>query len=145
MNGDPFDGLDADERAEAEAVGSGDDAGSRAAHPSARRAIWILGFFVLAYVPIVLGATRLVNTVVYEPICERKGDVVAIQRLSTDPTGDGERAACRYADGSEIPVADLIGSTQDFLLSIFDLAFRFVVPFVVVYLVVRLFPPKRPT
>ncbi|MEM1335102.1 MAG: hypothetical protein AAGG08_16755 [Actinomycetota bacterium] len=144
MSNDPFEGLDADERAEAEAVGGATASGSGGAHPSARRAVWILGFFVIAYVPIVLGATWLVNSVVYEPLCRRDGEVVSIQQGDADVANGGQPAECRFADGREVPVADIIGSAQDWVLTLVVMAFRFGLPFVVVYLVVRLFTRRRP-
>ncbi len=144
MSNDPYEGLDADERAEAEGVAAASGSGGGGAHPSARRAIWILGFFVIAYVPIVLGATWVVNRVVYEPLCGREGDVASIQQGDGSFTTGGQPAACVFTDGREVEVADVIGSGQDFALTLLVTAFRFGLPFVVVYLVVRLFPPRRP-
>ncbi|MEO1057212.1 MAG: hypothetical protein AAFY28_09900 [Actinomycetota bacterium] len=144
MSSDPYEGLDADERAEAEGDVTVSGSGNGGAHPSARRAVWILGFFVIAYVPIVLGATWLVNRVVYEPLCRREGDVVAVQQGDADIANGGQPAACRLADGREVPVADIIGSAQDWVLTLVVLAFRVGLPFVVVYLVVRLFTRRRP-
>ncbi|MEM8619122.1 MAG: hypothetical protein AAGF73_05335 [Actinomycetota bacterium] len=136
---DSFEGLDADERAAAVAAGSAAHSGSGVSRPSGRRAVWILGFFVVTYVPIVLGATWLVNRVVYEPLCRREGDVVAIQQGDADVANGGQPASCRFADGREVPVAEVIGSAQDWVLTLVVLVFRVGLPFVVVYLVVRLF------